>query len=617
MSPVVPIVYAAAMGAEALASLGTGFAYDHVGASTLLVLPVVVAFVPALVFTDQVGVVVVGVLLWGAATGVQDSTIKALVADLVPSPGWGRRTARSRRTRPWRRWPAACWRAGSTTGTAGPWSASSPLPRSRPSCCWRRCSQADAATVGLRAAPARVRSMSATPSSYSITMRLHTAPDHGVVGTVATTISHAGGIVTAIDVADSSHERLVVDVTCSAADADHSERVVDAVSQVEGVEVYRVSDRTFLLHIGGKIEVRSKVPLKTRDDLSMAYTPGVGRVSLALANNPEDVSRLTIKGNSVAVVTDGSAVLGLGNIGPGAALPVMEGKAALFKRFANIDAWPICLASQDTDEIVRAVEMIAPGFGGINLEDIAAPRCFEVERRLRESLDIPVFHDDQHGTAIVVLAALTNALRCVEKKLPDVRIVVSGGGAAGSAIVSLLLAGGADDVVVCDKDGILASDDDTLSEAHVDLARRTNPRLLHGGLHDALRGADVFIGVSAPGILPAEWIADMGDDAVVFALANPDPEVDPADAEQYAAVVASGRSDFPNQINNVLAFPGVFRGLLDARAHEVRTDMLLKAAYAIAHVVKDEELNPNFIIPSVFNPDVPQAVAAAIRGAET
>jgi malate dehydrogenase (oxaloacetate-decarboxylating) len=349
----------------------------------------------------------------------------------------------------------------------------------------------------------------------------------------------------------------------------------------------------------------------------MAYTPGVGRVSLALANNPDDVRRLTIKGNSVAVVTDGSAVLGLGNIGPGAALPVMEGKAALFKRFADIDAWPICLASQDTDEIVKAVEMIAPGFGGINLEDIAAPRCFEVERRLRESLDIPVFHDDQHGTAIVVLAALTNALRCVDKKLPDVRIVVSGAGAAGSAIVTLLLAGGAGDVVVCDKEGVLCDGDDTLSPAMAELASRTNPHHLRGGLHDALTGADVFIGVSAPGILPAEWIADMAPRSVVFALANPDPEVDPADAERFAAVVASGRSDFPNQINNVLAFPGVFRGLLDARAHEITTEMLLKAAEAIAHVVKDDELNPNFIIPSVFNPDVPKAVAAAIRGADT
>ncbi len=458
--------------------------------------------------------------------------------------------------------------------------------------------------------------MSATPSSYSITMRLHTAPDHGVVGAVATAIAAAGGIVTAIDVADSSHDRLVVDVTCSASDAEHSEVLVDAVTQVDGVEVHKVSDRTFLLHIGGKIEVTSKVPLRTRDDLSMAYTPGVGRVSLALANNPEDVRRLTIKGNTVAVVTDGSAVLGLGNIGPGAALPVMEGKAALFKRFADIDAWPICLASQDTDEIVRAVEMIAPGFGGINLEDIAAPRCFEVERRLRESLDIPVFHDDQHGTAIVVLAALTNALRCVEKKLADVRIVVSGGGAAGSAIVTLLLAGGAVDVVVSDISGVLCDGDPSLSPAHAELATRTNPHHLQGGLHDALRGADVFIGVSAPGILPAEWIADMAPRAVVFALANPDPEVDPADAEKYAAVVASGRSDFPNQINNVLAFPGVFRGLLDAKAREIRIDMLLKAAEAIALVVKDDELNPNFIIPSVFNTDVPKAVAAAIRGAE-
>ncbi|HET7069372.1 MAG TPA: NADP-dependent malic enzyme, partial [Nocardioides sp.] len=390
----------------------------------------------------------------------------------------------------------------------------------------------------------------------------------------------------------------------------------DAVRQVEGVEVHKVSDRTFLLHIGGKIEVTSKVPLRTRDDLSMAYTPGVGRVSAALAQHPEDVSRLTIKGNSVAVVTDGSAVLGLGNIGPGAALPVMEGKAALFKRFGDIDAWPICLDTQDTDEIVRTVELIAPGFGGINLEDIAAPRCFEVERRLRESLDIPVFHDDQHGTAIVVLAALTNALRCVDKKLADVRIVVSGAGAAGSAIVTLLLAGGAGDVVVCDIHGILSSDDASLSPAMAELATRTNASCLHGGLHDALRGSDVFIGVSAPRILPAEWIADMAENAVVFALANPDPEVDPAEAEQYAAVVASGRSDFPNQINNVLAFPGVFRGLLDARAKEITVEMLLRAAEAIAHVVGDDELNANFIIPTVFHPDVPKAVAAAIRGVE-
>ena len=459
--------------------------------------------------------------------------------------------------------------------------------------------------------------MAATTSSYSITMRLYTAPDHGIVGAVATAISHAGGIVTAIDVAESSHERLVVDVTCSASDSEHAEKLVAAVDDVGGVEVHKTSDRTFLLHIGGKIEVHSKVPLKNRDDLSMAYTPGVGRVSLALAQNPEDVPKLTIKGNSVAVVTDGSAVLGLGNIGPGAALPVMEGKAALFKRFADIDAWPICLASQDTDEIVRAVEMIAPGFGGINLEDIAAPRCFEIEARLRASLDIPVFHDDQHGTAIVVLAALTNALRVVQKDIGDVRVVVAGAGAAGSAIVTLLLAGGARDVVVWDREGCLSADDDSLSPAKAELAARTNPRKVRGDLLAALTGADVFIGVSGPGVLKPEWIERMADDAVVFALANPDPEVDPAEAEKYAAVVASGRSDYPNQINNVLAFPGVFRGLLDARASEITTEMLLRAAEAIALVVKDEELNPSFIIPSVFHADVPKAVAAAISGKST
>ena len=456
--------------------------------------------------------------------------------------------------------------------------------------------------------------MSVTTSSYSITMRLHTAPDHGIVGAVATAISAAGGVVTAIDVADSTRERLVVDVTCSAADAEHAHRLEAAVDKVDGVEVYKVSDRTFLLHLGGKIEVNSKVPLKNRDDLSMAYTPGVGRVSLALAKNPEDVRSLTVKGNSVAVVTDGSAVLGLGNIGPGAALPVMEGKAALFKRFADIDAWPICLASQDTDEIVKAVEMIAPGFGGINLEDIAAPRCFEIERRLRASLDIPVFHDDQHGTAIVVLAALTNALRVVKKELAEVRIVVSGGGAAGTAIVTLLLAAGATDVVVVDRAGAIARGDETLSASHRELAEATNPRGVRGDLREVLEGADVFIGVSAPGVLKPEWIKDMADQAVVFALANPDPEVDPVEAEKYAAVVASGRSDYPNQINNVLAFPGVFRGLLDARAKDVSVEMLLRAADAIAHVVHDDEVNPNFIIPTVFHPDVPKAVAAAIRG---
>ena len=435
------------------------------------------------------------------------------------------------------------------------------------------------------------------------------------MGRIATAVGAAGGLVTAIDVSESRHDRITVDVTCSAANGEHAQELVEAIQAVDGVEVHRVSDRTFLLHLGGKISVESRVPLKTRDDLSMAYTPGVGRVSLAIARNPEDVTRLTIKGNSVAVVTDGSAVLGLGNIGPGAALPVMEGKAALFKRFAGIDAWPICLDTQDTDEIVATVRHIAPGFGGINLEDISAPRCFEVERRLRAELSIPVFHDDQHGTAIVVLAALRNALRCVSKPLEDARIVIAGGGAAGTAIVDLLLAAGVKHELVWDREGILAPADPRLNDAKRALAERTNAAGVTGDLHDAVRDADVFIGVSAPGVLDAAWIAEMARDPVVFALANPDPEVDVDAAQHLAAVLATGRSDYPNQINNALAFPGVFRGLLDARAHKVTTAMLLRAAEALAGCVSDEQLNATYIVPSVFDPHVPAAVAAAVRDA--
>jgi malate dehydrogenase (oxaloacetate-decarboxylating) len=388
--------------------------------------------------------------------------------------------------------------------------------------------------------------------------------------------------------------------------------MVEALRNVEGVTVRKVSDRTFLLHLGGKLEIASKVPLKTRDDLSMAYTPGVARVCLALAEHPEDVRRLTIKGNTVAVVTDGSAVLGLGDIGPGASMPVMEGKAALFKRFADIDAWPIALDTQDVDEIVRTVELIAPGFGGINLEDISAPRCFEIEKRLRAKLDIPVFHDDQHGTAIVVLAALRNALRVVEKQIEDVAIVVAGGGAAGTAIVSLLLEAGARNVLVWDREGILSPDDERLSPAKLELAERTNPAGRRGELADALVGADVFIGVSAANVIQPEALAGMNDRAVVFPMANPTPDVDPVKARQYAEIVASGRSDLPNQINNVLAFPGVFRGLLDARATEVTGGMLLAAADALAAVVRDDQLNANYIIPSVFDHEVTHAVAAAV-----
>ena len=373
-------------------------------------------------------------------------------------------------------------------------------------------------------------------------------------------------------------------------------------------------DPAFALHRGGKMAVQSTVPIRDKDDLSLAYTPGVARVCTAIAERPELVDDYTWKSSVVAVVTDGTAVLGLGDIGPEASLPVMEGKAALFKQFADIDAWPICLSTQDTDQIVEIVAGIAPSFGGINLEDIAAPRCFEIEARLRERLDIPVFHDDQHGTAIVVLAALKNALRCVRKQLGSARVVVAGGGAAGTAIVSLLSAAGAQDVVVWDREGCLSRDDDTLPPAKATLAAHTNPRCVRGSLENGLRDADVFIGVSGPGVLDAAWIDEMAPDPVVFALANPDPEIDPAEASKHAAVVASGRSDYPNQINNVLAFPGVFRGLLDARASDIDTGMLLRAADAIAGVVTDGQLNASFIIPSVFNPDVPKAVAAAVRG---
>jgi malate dehydrogenase (oxaloacetate-decarboxylating) len=451
-----------------------------------------------------------------------------------------------------------------------------------------------------------------TSASYSITVRLYARPDYTVVGRLANTVSEANGMVTAVDVSESRQDRITIDLTCSAVNGEHAEQIVAAMRAMDGVEVHRVSDRTFLLHLGGKITVESRVPLKTRDDLSMAYTPGVGRVSLALAAHPEDVAKLTIKGNSVAVVTDGSAVLGLGNIGPGAALPVMEGKAALFKRFAGINAWPICLDTQDVDEIVTVVRAISPGFGGINLEDISAPRCFEIEARLRELLDIPVFHDDQHGTAIVVLAALTNALRCVHKGLASVRVVVSGGGAAGTAIVDLLLAAGVRHLLVWDREGILSPTDARLTPSKLKLAEKTNPAGVTGDLHDALRGADVFIGVSAPGVLPAHWIADMAEDPVVFALANPDPETDVAEARRHATILATGRSDYPNQINNVLAFPGVFRGLLDAQAGQVTTHMLLRAASALAQCVSDDQLNTAYIVPSVFDSNVPKAVAEAI-----
>jgi malate dehydrogenase (oxaloacetate-decarboxylating) len=453
--------------------------------------------------------------------------------------------------------------------------------------------------------------------SYSITVRLEVASRGRAVGEITRAVEASGGVVTALDVSAGREGRLRVDVTFAATNAAHMDAIVSALGGITDVTVQRATDRTFLLHLGGKIEMRSKVPLRHRDDLSMAYTPGVGRVALAIADNPEDARRLTIKRNSVAVVTDGSAVLGLGNIGPYAAMPVMEGKCALFKRFADIDAWPICLDTQDADEIVRTVQLIAPGFGGINLEDISAPRCFEVERRLRTLLDVPVFHDDQHGTAIVVLAALTNALRVVGKKLPEVRIAMAGAGAAGTAVLKLLLGAGATNVVVCDEKGAVHLGRPGMDESLLWIAEHTNQNGYSGDLRGALRRADVFIGVSAPGILGGQDIATMASRAVVFALANPEPEVDPDAAMEYAAVVATGRSDYSNQINNVLAFPGVFRGLLDAQSRVITDKMLIAAAQALADVVLPDEIGPHYIIPSVFHPDVTSSVAAAVRDVAT
>lgn len=444
--------------------------------------------------------------------------------------------------------------------------------------------------------------MSSTSPGYGITIRVEGAPERQPVAQATTAISNAGATITALDVAESTLELVVVDITCDTIDVNHAQDICEEIEKTPGLKVRKVSDRTFLLHLGGKIEVTPKVPLKTRDDLSRAYTPGVARISQAIAADPSDARRLTIKRNTVAVVTDGSAVLGLGNIGPAAALPVMEGKAALFKRFADVDAWPVCIDSQDVDEIVRTVQLIAPVYGGINLEDISAPRCFEVEAKLRELLDIPVFHDDQHGTAIVVLAALKNALKLVRKELKDVKIVISGAGAAGTAIAKLLWISGARNILAFHRDGL------------AEIEGIDNHKF-KGNLHDAIKGSDVFIGVSAANVISEEDVASMAINSIIFALANPDPEIDPTIARKYAAVVATGRSDHPNQINNVLAFPGIFRGLLDANASKITDELLVAAADAIASCVAPSQLNANFIIPSVFDTEVAKKVAAAVKGA--
>ena len=455
--------------------------------------------------------------------------------------------------------------------------------------------------------------MANTSPGYGITIRVEGRPEFQPVAEITTIISREGAMISALDVADSQLDNVVIDVTCDAIDAAHAERITAALSASPILKVRKVSDRTFLLHLGGKLEVQSKVPLKTRDDLSRAYTPGVARICQAIAKDPADARRLTIKRNTVAVVTDGSAVLGLGNLGPAAALPVMEGKAALFKRFADVDAWPVCLDTQDVDEIVRTVQLIAPVYGGINLEDISAPRCFEIEARLRELLDIPVFHDDQHGTAVVVLAALRNALKLVKKDLSKAKIILSGAGAAGTAIARLLVLAGATNIIGFDHNGVINKKSDSSNEMRKWFIDHCNPDQFAGSLSEAIKGADIFIGVSAPNVLTEADVESMAKDAIVFALANPDPEIDPVLARKHAAVVATGRSDQPNQINNVLAFPGIFRGLLDAGASKITDELLVACAEAIASCVSESQLNASFIVPSVFDPNVVKAVADAVK----
>jgi len=452
-------------------------------------------------------------------------------------------------------------------------------------------------------------------ASYSFTMRLHLPLQGDAFARVADAIADARAMLGAIDLVRVEREMVVRDVTVACGDSEHAEAVVRTVRDLEGVRVDSVSDRTFLMHKGGKIEVNAKLPLKTRDDLSMAYTPGVGRVSMAIHDDPAKGWALTIRGNTVAVVSDGTAVLGLGDIGPVAAMPVMEGKALLFKEFAGVDAFPLCIDTKDVDEIVAFVKAAAPTFGGINLEDISAPRCFEIERRLRAELDIPVFHDDQHGTAIVVLAALLNALRIVGKRAEDVKVVVVGAGAAGVACTDILLAQGVGDVVVCNRHGAICAGDEGLDASQSALAARTNRQCRRGSADEMLAGADVMLGLSGPGAVSAAGVRTMATDPIVFAMANPVPEVQPEEVRGDVAIMATGRSDYPNQINNVLAFPGVFKGALEVRATTINEEMKLAAAHAIARVIPDDELHADYIIPSVFNRRVAETVAEEVANA--
>jgi len=452
--------------------------------------------------------------------------------------------------------------------------------------------------------------------SYSITIRVEIENRIGMFAKIATAISGAGGDMGSVDIVRVEKGKLIRDITVNAQNEEHEKAIAKAIKAVPGVKVLRVSDQTFSVHEGGKIEIRNKLPVRDRSDLSKVYTPGVARICMDIHQHPEHAYRYTIKGNAVAVVSDGTAVLGLGNIGPAAALPVMEGKAMIFKEFAGIDAFPLVLATTDVDEIVATVKNIAPAFGGINLEDISAPRCFEVEKRLRKLLDIPVFHDDQHGTAVVVLAALINVSRLLRRDLKKFRIVVVGAGAAGTAITKILLASGIRDIIVCDRAGALnAGRRKDMDPAKRELARMTNPRKVKGRISDAMEKADVFIGVSAPNVITADDVKRMAKDRIVFALANPDPEIAPEEAQSLVRIMATGRSDYPNQINNMLGFPGIFRGLLDVRARGVNEAVKLAAARAIAYSVETEDLHEDYIIPGPFDRKVPARVAAAVAEA--
>jgi malate dehydrogenase (oxaloacetate-decarboxylating) len=459
-------------------------------------------------------------------------------------------------------------------------------------------------------------SINAPSASYSLTVRLEIDNKPGMLGKVTSAIGKAGGDIGAIDVASVGKSTITRDLSFKARDEQHGQQVVDRLKSIGGVRVVNVSDRTFLMHLGGKIETHAKVGVKTRDDLAMVYTPGVARVCMAIHHDPEKAYTLTVKSNMVAVVSDGTAVLGLGDIGPSGAQPVMEGKCVLFKEMAGVDAFPLCLATKDVDEIVMIVKAVSPVFGGINLEDISAPRCFEIEERLQRDLDIPVFHDDQHGTAVVVLASLINALKITKKKLGDARIVFAGAGASGIATAKLLMKEGAKNIVACDRAGALyAGRKQNMNSMKDWFAKHTNPKKMKGSIAEAMKDADVFIGLSGPGVVSLKDVKGMARDPIVFAMANPVPEIQPEEAAGHVRVMATGRSDYPNQINNSLCFPGFFRGMLDVRAKGVHDDMKLAAAHALAQIVSKDELSEEYIIPSMFDRRVAEAVATAVSDA--